>query len=127
MYGEKDTCSYFINHLGPDAQHRKFSSQSKCCIFGTNIGGANAISSEHLSPEQLLAEQISLEQLSPEQMSYLRSNCRGAFVAFSEQLSAEHMSPEHKIMSCHPRAIADREMSVSPCIRVVCELTPLFR
>ena len=28
MYGDKDKCSYFINHLGPDAQHRKFNSQS---------------------------------------------------------------------------------------------------
>ena len=28
MYGDKDKCSYFINHLGPDAQHREFNSQS---------------------------------------------------------------------------------------------------
>ena len=29
MYGDKDKCSYFINHLGPEAQHRKLNSQSR--------------------------------------------------------------------------------------------------
>ena len=28
MYGNKGKCSYFINQLGPDAQHRYFNSQS---------------------------------------------------------------------------------------------------